>query len=289
MRVRSLARRLAGVLLPVVLGATLSMAAPVAPPAGAATAGVPLVPAEYAQLVNNFFTIAGRTDTPGAPDSWEADALVEDLEACFSAGSSAGFLAITERDGDGALGGRVLRLALFDGTRELASFSEVEFADCLSHYNVQLPTDRYHLISGPLRHISTAGIRAADGSYDLFSVTPGVVFDRQYLPGQGWQRQAFVGGGGGPGPSALRMPNGSARVYVTGTNGRLYVGAVTTDRRFLGWQGIGSGRLEGRPYPVLMPDGSVGVYAQGTDHRLWQAVWRPDGSFRGWFALGGPV
>lgn len=94
-------------------------------------------------------------------------------------------------------------------------------------------------------------------------------------------------------PAMVRLPNGDLRVFIVGTDARLYSRdllhpdgpAVGIDA---GWRSWG-GSITGRPAPVVMPDRSLAVYAQGTNGRVAQAAFAPNGTFRGWADLGGPA
>jgi hypothetical protein len=272
-------------------GATPRPATPATAGPAAATPGILLVPGEFAVEVDGF-GFAGRTDEPGAEDTWGSFLpAFEFLEECFvESGSPPVYLAITRRAGGGALGGLVTNLTLYNGAGQTLDIPNSEMRGCGQQIGGPFLTDRYHLTSSLVGYANPAAVRAADGSYDLFSRDggTGVPFVRKYVAGHGWQGSAFIGGSLQSGPGALRMPDGSARMYAAGHDLALSVGVVTRDRHYLGLTDVG-GQIQGRPAAVLLPDRSVAVFVQGVNHLLYEAVWRPDGTFRGWINLGGPV
>lgn len=211
------------------------------------------------------------TNNPYA--NWTATVTAADLAGCFlPAGYTLTALHITARDGHGDWHGRVTD-ASFDGRNGSATTTvqAIDGGDSLRSC-AGLRSTFFTITSTVRLSTEPAGVRDAHGNVDVFAAGPGGdVLHRRYIVNRGWQPWQSLGGSLVGSPGALRLPDGTSRVYIRGTTGGLYEGKLDAAGAFHGWTSARATGLTSRPYPVRLPSGVVQVfYLSGTTLRYSQ-------------------
>jgi len=225
-------------------------------------------------------------DLPGNPyASWTAAVPVTTLAACLLPGATLDRLVVTGRDGHGDWGGRITGVRV-EGNIGGTAVSVTTDGDGLRRC-AGLRSTYFTVTSKFLMTSEPAGVRDSYGNIDLFATGPAKdVLHRRYVVNHGWQPWRSLGGGVLGSPGALRLPDGSVRVYVRGTKDSLYQGTLDAAGGWHGWVLRVAGNITSRPYPVRQSDGSTLVfYLSGST--LSYAVFTASGGGAGVFSLGG--
>jgi stage II sporulation protein D len=219
------------------------------------------------------------TDNPYA--NWTATVPAATIASCLLPGATLARLVVTARDGHGDWGGRVTGVRTEGTTGGTAATDGDGLRRCAGLRSVY-----FTVTSTWLMTTEPAGVRDSHGGVDVFATGPaGDVLHRRYVVNHGWQPWTSLGGAVLGSPGVLRLPDGSARAYVRGTNNALYEGTVDAAGAFHGWASRAAG-VTSRPYPVRQADGSVLVF-YGTGTQLGYLKLNPNNTSGGTFALGG--
>lgn len=231
-------------------------------------------------------------DAAGNPSAtWNISVDPYTMTSCLNFSGYLGTLrriVVTRRDGHGEWGGRVTQMRLegvADGMPTQLTIGSGWWQRC------GLPSANFTITSGFALRSAPAGVSTAvgvNGMQDLFALGPFDDIQYRRNPGDwfGWRDWASLGGAAKGSPSALRMLDGSARVFVQGTNDALYVGVVDAQGGWHGWRKLG-GSVASRPYPALLPDGSIYLFYRAKDRTAGYLALKPNGSSAGFHPLGG--
>jgi SpoIID/LytB domain protein len=228
-------------------------------------------------------------DLTGNPyANWTATVTSAQLASCFlPGGSTVNDIVITSRDGNGDWHGRVTGVHV-DGRQGSAAVVGGSDGDGLRRC-AGLRSVLFTITSTTTLTTEPAGVRDSKGNVDVFAAGPtGGVLHRRYVVNQGWQPWQSLGGSLVGSPGALRLPDGSSRVYIRGTNNGLYEGKLDASGGFHGWTAPRAGGVTSRPYPVRLSNGSVQVfYLSGATLRY--AAFTAADAGAGAFNLGGTL
>jgi SpoIID/LytB domain protein len=192
--------------------------------------------------------------------NWTATLPSATVAGCFlPAGSVLDRIVVTSRDGNGDWHGRITGVRV-EGHQGGTLVSGTGDGDDLRSCG-GLRSVYFTITSTVLLTSEPAAVADSHGNTDLFAAGPaGDVLHRRNVSGHGWQPWSSLGGGLTGSPGALRLADGSSRVYIRSATNNLYEGRLTAAGAFLGWQRRVTGGVTSRPYPVRLPDGSVHVY-----------------------------
>jgi SpoIID/LytB domain protein len=216
--------------------------------------------------------------------TWNVDIAASTLEARYNKGSFVS-AEVTQRNGLGEDGGRVLRMVLhFSGGDVALTGDEFRIAMGLKS-NWFTPTSGLTftgweghggaLASGP-------GAAAwANGRVDVFAQGPNNTILRRFYDGQ-WRPFETVGGMTNAAPAVTSQGANKLDLFVRGVDNALWYRPYSS-----GWGNFVplGGQLTSAPAAVSWAAGRIDVFARGSDNALWHRYF--DGAWQPWRSLGG--
>lgn len=215
--------------------------------------------------------------------TWTSSLTRSQVQNAFPAIGAAQRVVVTDRDGHGTWGGRVLtaRLEGSAGSTTISGDRLRTLGGFKSTYMTFVRPDPHDRIGA-----AASGAGAADVASRL---TTGAVVHRTWTEAGRLGSTVALGGGTSYAPGIARSTAGRLDVVVTGTDRHLYLkGRPAGSSLWSGWTDLG-GSVNGRPAVVALANGYLDVFARGTDGKIWERYRRPAGTWSGWIAVGGSV
>jgi SpoIID/LytB domain protein len=205
--------------------------------------------------------------------NWQATLSTAAIASAYGVGSFVD-LQITQRNGLGEWGGRVLKVSII-GTTKSVSVTGAQFQSDWGLFSTWFTTDASN---GP------GAVSPTTGRTDVFARGgDGAVWQRTES-GAGLGPWRSLGGTITSDPDASSWSANRLDVFARGVDGALWHrgGDGVT---WSGWQSLGGALLSG-PTAVSWGPNRIDVFAKGTDGALWSKSW--NGSvWTNWYSLGG--
>ena len=227
-------------------------------------------------------------DTRSNPNhTWNLDIAASTLESRYNKGSFVS-AEVTQRNGLGEDGGRVLRMILhFSGGDVSLTGDEFRIAMGLKS-NWFTPTSGLTfngweghggaLASGP------GAVSWANGRIDVFAQGPNNSILRRYYDGQWRPFETVPGGLTNAAPAVASQGANKLDLFVRGVDNALWYRPYSNGT-WGGWAALG-GQLTSAPAAVSWAPGRIDVFVRGTDNALWHRPFH-DGAWQSWRSVGG--
>lgn len=204
---------------------------------------------------------------------WQTTLSASSISARYGIGQFVG-IQITQRNGFGEWGGRVLQLSVI-GTSKSVTVSGAQFQSDWALFSTWFTTDGSN---GP------SAVSPSPGRTDVFARGgDGAVWQRSQANG-GLGTWQSLGGTITSDPDVSSWGGGRLDVFARGTDGALWHRG-NNGSGWAGWESLG-GSLESGPTAVSWGPNRIDVFAKGSDGALWSKAWT-GAAWTNWYSLGG--
>jgi len=205
--------------------------------------------------------------------NWQTTLSASALSSRYAIGSFVG-LQVTQRNGFGDWGGRVLKISVI-GTTKSVSITGAQFQSDWALFSDWSTTDSSN---GP------SAVSPQAGRVDVFARgADGAVWQRTEAGG-GLGTWASLGGTITSDPDASSWGPTRVDVFARGVDGALWH-RMNNGAGWQTWESLG-GSIMSSPTAVSWGPNRIDVFAKGTDGALWSKAWTGS-SWTDWYSLGG--